>query len=161
MITLSTARPRFTNSWRISRYLCRSLYKVYAPWHSPVEPPNFGEKWEGSFAAVSTPIFTIKYVFWSSRRDLQDTYYSTDLWFQNSSLKIDRNFAKILQIFKIFAKFAKKKSRFSRKKSKFCKRKNAKCKIYEILQKINNFGENADYWFRLWAETSWENCQFS
>ena len=62
---------------------------------------RIGQTLEGSFSAVSTPIFASKYAFESPRRDLHNALLCTALQSHFFS-----NFAKILLFF-FFAKFSK------------------------------------------------------
>ena len=69
--------------------------------------PPHPQTLEGSFSAVSTPIFTIQYFFWSSRRDLQNSENTSTLQFldlKNSVWKIRVFLKKIFEIFAIFFK---------------------------------------------------------
>ena len=58
---------------------------------------------EGSFSAVSTPIFATRYSFFSIFRDLQDYHSFAPLRYQNL-LIFFQNFAKNQRIFEIFRK---------------------------------------------------------
>ena len=102
--------------------------------------PLFLETLDGSFSAVSTPIFTIKYVLKSSRWDLQDAHYSTDLRARFFSTKNQRILIKIL-IFQKNVKCCKirLKLQFLQEKIEIFKRK---MHINEILQ---NFLEIWDF----------------
>jgi len=62
---------------------------------------------DGPFAAVLQPIFARKYVFESSRRDLQDTHYSTNLrthFFSRKNQRIFLNVWDVLEILHILFK---------------------------------------------------------
>ena len=99
------------NHYSIDSLPARSaLADVPATWlvHRLIGTPYFREILDGSFAAVSTPIFVIKYAFWSAWRDLHIRYYSADFKSQFFVQKFERFlsrfcffFRKIIEIFRI------------------------------------------------------------
>ena len=71
---LSLSLPSFFNQVKPSPYSFRKSSKMKCPLALPVWTPHFRETLEGSFSAVSKPIFTTKYSFCRIFQDLQDSH---------------------------------------------------------------------------------------
>ena len=90
---------------------CRRSSKLADQWRGCDRKSEHWKRWsipqtlEGSFSAVSTPIFATKYSLESSWRDLQIPHSSRDLNFQNLQKKIQifckksQNFVQFFEIF--------------------------------------------------------------
>ena len=82
-----------------SRSALGSVYETHGETHSPPETL------EGSFSAVSTPIFATKASFFSIFRELHDLHTFAPLQSQNFQ-NFAQHFGEIFEIFKLFfAKF--------------------------------------------------------